>query len=353
MPTNTKNPSAGSRPKTEQNPESSRVETAETPTPGDRIRDVSHGFRLSFSGLSRTKTVKEDVQQEIADEYDADKDTLRTIKRLIPSSHPAVKAVEQAKRNVEAFYHSQTLPFPEKGVRLFCSREADEVARAEEVEKFLDRLQALIGDYYRAAAELNERWQSVLEVAKRDQGKLFDPADYPASVADRMQCKIYPFNVDIPEYYRRMSPRHFMEARQMLRARFEEAARMQEVVLAKAVSGAVDQLVASVTDYHGGKQKTFKNSVVENVLEAVKEFDAKARSYGIGGEKMAAAFDDLYKALTTDGSGRQMRPQDVAEELRRDKDLAEKMTQSLTQLGINLGEMADVVVPPRLLARRK
>lgn len=321
------------------------------PTPGERIRDVSHGFRVSFAGLSRTKTVKDKVQQEIADEYDADSDALRTIKKLIPSTHPAVKAVTAAKGKVEAYFVSRTLPFPEKGVRLFCSREVAPAARTAEVEAFLDELQSLVGDYYVAAAELDEQWQSVLAQAKREQGKLFDEDDYPTSVKATLQCKVYPYNVDIPGYYAQMSSRHYQEARQLLLSRFEEAARMQESVVAKAISAAVETLAASVQGYHTGEQKTFKNSVVENAMNAINEFNDTARRFGVGGPELAKAFDDLHQVLTTDGSGRRMRDQDVAEELRRDKELAQKMVSDITAMGQRIAELASVG-PRRTLARR-
>lgn len=331
-------------------PSESQTE-AHVQTPGERIQDVSHGFRLSFAGLSRTKTVKEKVQQEIADEYDADADALRTIKKLIPASHASVKALQTAKGKVVAYFYSRTIPFPEKGVRLFCSRSADAKQRATEVDQFLNELQVLIGDYYRAAAELDENWQSVLSQAQREQGKLFDEADYPASVKDTLHCKLYPYNVDIPDYYRRLSTRHYQEARQMLQSRFEEAARMQETVVAKAMHEAVERLAASVTGFHDGTQKTFKNTVVENVFEAIKQFDETARAYGIGGEDLAKAFDDLETVLRTDGSGRTIRPQDVAEELRRDKDLAAKTTAAIMAMGQQIAELASVA-PRRVLARR-
>lgn len=323
----------------------------EGPTPGERIRDVSHGFRLTFGGLSRSKTVKEAVQKEIADEYDADADALRTVKRLIPSSHPAVKALSLAQGKVKQFFFSQTLPFPEKGVRLFCARSADEAERLTEVEQFLDEIQLLIGDYYTAANELDDQWKSVLRQAQKEQGKLFDDEDYPSSVKDVLQAKIYPFNVDIPAYYAKMSTRHYHEARELMLSRFEEAARMQEVVVAKAMAEAVDQMVKSVTSYHGGEQKMFKSSVVENVMEAMKDFNERTRAYGIGGPQMEKAFDELYKVLTTDSQGRSMRPQDVAEELRRNEGLARQITASISTMGARIAELASVA-PRRALARR-
>ncbi len=326
-------------------------ESDTTSSPGDRIRDVAHGFRLSFQGLSRTRTVKAAIQKEIADEYDADADALRTIKKLIPAGHPSVKKLSEATGKINDYFSSRTLPFPENGVRLFPARSLVEAERAKEVETFLDELQKLIGDYYAAAAELDKDWPSVLAQAQREQGQLFDADDYPKSVKETLQCRVYPYNVDIPNYYAKMSTRHYREAQHMLKARFAEAAKMQEQVVAKAMSDAVAQLAESVGGFHSGQQKTFKNSVVENVLAALKEFDEKARNFGIGGDEMAREFDKLHKVLLTDGTGRTIRERDVADELRRDKELAVSVTKQIAAMGEKIAAMASLA-PRRVLARR-
>lgn len=228
------------------------------------------------------------------------KDQLK-LSKLLYAKHPATRAKNVAKNRVKSLFDSLTLPFPERSVRLFPVHSEDPDEQNEEVEEFIRTIRRSIVDYDYAVRELQRAWPGILQCAQARLGDFFDPSDYPSakSLPALLTVSFEPFNVELPNYYKAVSPEEYKRATAMLAARFEKAALMQEQHITAAFAMALDQMVESLAGYQDGKQKSFRNSVVEHVFVAFKEFREKTQKYGIlQGTELERQFENVMQVMT-------------------------------------------------------
>ncbi len=94
-------------------------------------------------------------------------------KKLLDTKHPAYKAVSSVKSRINSYWKSETLPFPQTGIRLI---------RQDSVEAFNERLGEFQQELEQAVSRLDDEF-SELKFAARDRlGDLFNEADYPPSL---------------------------------------------------------------------------------------------------------------------------------------------------------------------------
>src|SRR5207244_1154042 len=94
-------------------------------------------------------------------------------KKLIDTRHVAYRAVTAVRGKIEAFWKSQSLPFPEPGVRLIPQDQVEAFARQ------VDDYRVELDD---AVAELDRHFGELKRLARERLGSLYDPADYPETL---------------------------------------------------------------------------------------------------------------------------------------------------------------------------
>jgi hypothetical protein len=305
-------------------------------SPATQIRSVSRAFRITFNDIGGKRQLDDSQKLQVSSGFDANMDRLDLSKKLVNAKHPAIKKKNAAKSEILACFKSRTLPYPEAGIRLLPIRSKASEEQLAEVDSFTTRIRELIENYYSAVADLQNEWTSVVNQARNELGTLFNANDYPTNVVDLLTCHFEPVNVELPDYYKHVSPAEYKAACDQLNRKFEEAAEMQREFVAKMLSNSVEQLVKSVTGFRKGEQRSFQNSVVTNLFAAFDEFREKTKVYGIGGRELEDTVERIRALLTTDSRSNKLRAVDVPDELRRDEQFSNRVTSGLQELTSHL-----------------
>lgn len=317
-----------------------RRRTVTTVNPGQRIKSVARGFRLAFRDLGVQRKLSVTATTKITNTIDADRGQLKLAK-LLYSRHPALSGKNKVKNKLKALFEALTLPYPEAGVRLLPVRAESAEDQAKEVEAFIETINTVVhGEYREAIAELQDKWPDVLKKCQDDLRELYSAADYPAAehLPKVLAVTLDPVNIELPEYYKQLAPAEYRRASEALAAKFEEAAAMQEQYIIDTFRATIDQMVSSISGFHDGKQKLFRNSVVENVFAAIAEFNTKCKAFGIlSGSDLEREFDNLHKVMTGDGDATGAT---VAKDLRDSSELRKDMVSKLSSISSTIAALA-------------
>ena len=140
-----------------------------------------------YPGLARVRRLTREQKSEAADAFGAEGAFLSAGKKLVDTSHPALKAVTAVRGRILALWKASSLPYPESGVRLI---------RQDRVEEFNARMQELREELGAAVERLDEHFAELKSAARQRLGRLFNPADYPDSLRLAVEWD-FP-NVDAP-----------------------------------------------------------------------------------------------------------------------------------------------------------
>jgi hypothetical protein len=241
-----------------------RADVGTTAEAGARLRTTMAAVRVSFTWFGVRKSLTPPQKARAAESFDADGGSLSAAKKLIDAGHPAFRAVTAIRGRIEQSWRSQSLPFPEPGVRLI---------RQEQVEPFARQVDALRGELRDAVAELDRRFDELKGAARQKLGSLYDEDDYPASLGGLYDVACDFPSVEPPAYLVALSPRLYEQERARASARFEEAVRLAE----EAFLGEFGRLVAHLRERLGGADgdgdpKVFRDSAVGNLTEFFERF---------------------------------------------------------------------------------
>ena len=127
----------------------------------------------------------------------ADARFLTAGKKLVDTRHEAFRNLTSIRTRISNYWRGLTLPYTEPGVRLI--RQAD-------IEAFVHTLEGFRDELAQAEAQLNAVYDEIKADARRQLGRLFNPADYPAEVRDLFTVEWdFPI-VEPPNYLMRIAP---------------------------------------------------------------------------------------------------------------------------------------------------
>src|SRR5690242_1508761 len=92
-------------------------DTTTTAAAAQRLRTTMAAVRVSFCWFGVQKSLTAAQKARAAEPFDAQGRFLSATKKLIDTRHTAYRAVTAVRGKIEAFWKSQSLPFPEPGVR--------------------------------------------------------------------------------------------------------------------------------------------------------------------------------------------------------------------------------------------
>ncbi len=161
-------------------------------------------------------------------------------------------------------WKTASLPYPESGVRLM-PRDGPASLRAADG--------GAAGELADAAADVDRHRDELVSRARRRLGDLFDPADYPPSLAPLFGLSWDVPAVEPPDYLRRLSPRLYRQECERVRGRFERAVELAEAgVRARSWPTLVEHLRERLTGGENGGPRVFRDSAVENLTEFFTRF---------------------------------------------------------------------------------
>jgi hypothetical protein len=201
--------------------------------PADRLRATMAACRVQFTWLGTQKSLTLEQCAAAAGAFDADGRALSAGKKLLDVAHPAFRAVTAVRGQVESYWRSLTLPYPEPGVRLIKQERVDEFAR---------RMAGYRADLEHAVAALDRHYTELRAAARGRLGSLYNEADYPDTLVGLFGLAWDFPALEPPDYLVALSPAVYEQERARVAARFEEAVALAERAFADEFARLVEHL---------------------------------------------------------------------------------------------------------------
>ncbi len=232
--------------------------------PADRLRSTMAACRVQFTWLGTQKSLTPQQRAAAARAFDADGRALSAGKKLLDVAHPAFRAVTSVRGQVESYWRSLTLPYPEPGVRLIKQGRVDE---------FVRRMAGYRADLEHAVAALDRHHAELKEAARHRLGSLYNDADYPETLVGLFGLAWDFPALEPPDYLVALSPAVYEQERARVTARFEEAVALAERAFADEFARLVEHLAERLTGADAdGSPKVFRDSAVGNLREFFERF---------------------------------------------------------------------------------
>ena len=234
-----------------------------------KLRTSMAAMRLSFHWLGTRKSLSAEQMTRAADTFAAERKFLSAGKKLFDTSDPTFRRVTAIRTQANNYYKGISLPFPEPGLRLIRQDSVDSI-QAKMLE-FRDELSDSV-------SELEQRFSDLTTEARERLGDLFNPLDYPSTLAGVFEIQWSFPTVEAPEYLRRLNPDLYAQECDRVRSQFEEAVRLAESAFVEELSKLIDHLSERLAGSEDGKPKVFRDSAIGNL----DTFFSKFRSLNIG-----------------------------------------------------------------------
>ena len=229
----------------------------------ERLRLISAAVRVSLSWFGVRKTLTPEQKSQAAESFGAEGNFLSASKKLLNTSHPAYKEVTAVRGRVIKYWKSNTLPFPEPGIRLIAQ---------SEVEPFNAQIVTFQGELADKVLQLDEHYGELRAAARRRLGSLFNSQDYPASLRGlfSLACD-YP-NAEPPDYLLQLNPGLYQQEQSRVAARFDQAVQLTEQAFIGEMAQIVSHLTERLTGDETGDAKIFRDSAINNLVDFFERF---------------------------------------------------------------------------------
>jgi len=242
---------------------SKKATSTEVTTSADRLRHSFSAMRVSFTWLGTRKSLSSDQRQQAASQFGAEQKFISAGKKLFDTSHPAMLAVNQIRRQITDYWKGCSLPFPEPGIRLV--RQAD----LEQLHGQMDLFNMQLGV---AVSHLQNAYGEIKDQARERLGDLYCDSDYPVSFLGLFEVTWDFPNVEPPDYLSRLQPEIYEQECSRIRTQFEEAVQLAEQGFIEELSSLVSHLNERLGGADDGKPKVFRDSAIENLQEFFDRF---------------------------------------------------------------------------------
>jgi hypothetical protein len=228
-----------------------------------RLRATMAAVRLSFTWFGVRKSLSAEQKLQAADTFGAEGNYLSAGKKLFDTGHPAFRAVTAVRNQAVSLWRGLSLPYPEPGIRLI---------RQDDIASFDVQMTSLRAELDESVGHLDEHFAELKAVARERLGRLYNPADYPASLRGLFKLE-YDFpSVEPPNYLRQLSPALYEQEKARMAARFEEAIRLAEEAFTSELAKLVSHLAERISGQEDGKPKIFRDSAITNLSEFFERF---------------------------------------------------------------------------------
>jgi hypothetical protein len=233
-------------------------------TPAERLRTTMAACRVQFTWFGTKKSLTAEQKAQAAETFDAEGQFLSAAKKLLDTKHSAFRAVTAIRTKITDYWRGLTLPFPEPGVRLI---------KHDQVEGFDQQMADYRAKLEDAVKTLNRQFDELKQAAAQRLGSLFNPADYPATLAGLFSVAWdYP-SIEPPDYLIGLSPDLYRQEQDRVKARFEEAVQLTEQVFLDEFAKLVNHLTERITGSNeDGTPKVFRDSAVDNLCDFFERF---------------------------------------------------------------------------------
>jgi len=227
-------------------------------SPAQRLRRTMAAVRVSVRWFGIRRSLSAEQKAEAAEPFGAEAKFLSAGKKLLDNTAPSFKAVTAVRGKVISFWKWLSLPFPEPGIRLI---------RQDKIDEFTAQMRTFQEELAEAVENLDRHYSELKSSARQRLGSLFNAGDYPESLADMFAIEFDFPSVEAPEYLSQLNPQLYEEECRRVQSRFDEAVRLAEDAFTAELAKLVSHLTERLSGQEDGKQKVFRDSVVENLTE--------------------------------------------------------------------------------------
>lgn len=236
---------------------------ATTTAAAQRLRQHFAAVRVAFTWFGIRKSLSAEQLSEAAQSFGTEGQYLSAAKKLLDTKCEPFRAVTAVRSSANSYWKGLTLPFPDPGVRLI---------RQDDVGRFNDRMTVFRDELDAAVGNLDDHYGQLRDAARGRLGRLFNPADYPASLRGLFGLAFDFPSVEPPEYLLRLNPHLFQQERQRIAARFDEAVQLAEEAFVGEFAKLVAHLTERLTAGPDGERKVFRDSAVGNLTTFFERF---------------------------------------------------------------------------------
>jgi hypothetical protein len=219
--------------------------------------------RLAFTWLGTRKTLAPEQRDTAARAFHADRELLSATKLILDTKHPSFRNVARVRSEASSYWRTETLPFPEPGVRLLPQNK---------LAGFDARMSQFRQELLESARELAAEYDQLKLEAQRRLGTLFDPSDYPATLDGLFDLEVSYPPIEPPHYLIALNPGVFEAEQARVRERFEGAVEMAEQAFATELQRLTAHLAERLTGLQDGEPKVFRDTAITNFTEFFERF---------------------------------------------------------------------------------
>ena len=244
-------------------PSSTTPATQTERSAANRLRSTMAAVRLAFTWLGVRKTLAPEQRTTAARAFQADRELLSATKLILDTKHPSFRNVARVRSEASGYWRTETLPFPEPGVRLLPQNK---------LAGFDARMSVFRQELLEAARELSSQYDQIKTEARRRLGSLFNPADYPTTLDGMFDLEVSYPPIEPPHYLIALNPGVFEAEQARVRERFESAVELAEQAFATELQKLVAHLAERLTGLQDGQPKVFRDTAITNFTEFFDRF---------------------------------------------------------------------------------
>lgn len=228
----------------------------------NELKKSTVGCKLSKKRWGTKRALEDPQNDRAANEFDANAEYFSASKKLINTKDPKFRAITSVLSRASQYWTSVTVPYPEPGIRLL---------RTDRIPEFEGNMERFRTELSEAISDFDCEFYRLKEAARHDLGDLYNPEDYPHSVADLFQITHEFVQIEPPKHLMELHPEIYEREKQRILSRFNEAVEMAEDAFIKELQEMLDHAIERLTD-ETGKQKTFKNGLMDNFHQFIDRF---------------------------------------------------------------------------------
>lgn len=201
-------------------------------------------------------------------QVDADKSLITVSKEILDSK--AYREILSADGQIRSWVRARSLPVPALKTGIY----AVPVSLVTQVERRLEKMaanrRALVADFIR-------EYPARVEDARTRLRSNFNRSDYPSAseMEDAFKFTTRYVSFDVPASLEEVNSDMFAREREKAAKAWEETLAEWKTLLRNSMADLVNHAVERLAAGKKGKTKIFRNSLIENVREFLKTFDAR------------------------------------------------------------------------------
>ena len=129
--------------------------------------------RLSMTWFRTRQPLTGEEKREVTEPFGLEAKRISIGRHLLDSRHPAFRAVTAVRDKVIAYWTSQSLPYPEPGMRLI---------RQDKIDEFTAKMREFQEELAGAVQALDRNYHELRDTARKQLGNSYNSSDYPESL---------------------------------------------------------------------------------------------------------------------------------------------------------------------------